>query len=428
MNHPLETEMNLFDFDSLSSVYTHATNHIVSYGKGCTLYTTSGKRLLDFTSGIGVNSTGHSHPKVVAAIKEQAEKLIFTQINCVFNESLGRLCAQLKRVVPAELDTYFFSNSGAEAVEAAVKLAKHATGKANVIVLHGSFHGRTHLAMAMTTSKTVYRLKYPNLPAGIYVAPYPYAYATGRTEEAEASYALAELEKVLATCSAPEETAAIVVEPVLGEGGYIPLAKGYMKGLRELCDRHDILLVADEVQTGFGRTGRCFAHEHDGVTPDIMTMAKGMGSGIPISGLAYRGELGKRWIPGTHGGTYSGGPIAAAAASATIDVILGEKLVENAAARGEQLMAGLRRLQTKYPVIGDVRGRGLMVGLEIMTDDKPDPALLGKILKEVYARDLLLLSCGLRRNVLRWIPPLVVKPEEIDRGLAIFEDALASAC
>ncbi len=419
--------MNFCEFDPLSSVYTHSTNHIVSSGRGCELYTTTGRTLLDFTSGIGVNSTGHCHPKVVAAIKEQAEKLIFTQINCVYNESLGRLCQQLKRVVPAALDTYFFASSGAESVEAAVKLAKHATGKANVVVLHGSFHGRTHLAMAMTTSKTGYRLKYPNLPAGIYVAPYPYAFASGRSEAAEAAYALAEFEKLLNTCTAPEETAAVVVEPVLGEGGYIPLAKGYLKGLREICDRHGILLVVDEVQTGFGRTGKLFSHEYDGVTPDIMTMAKGMGSGLPISGIAYRGELGKKWIAGSHGGTYSGGPIPAAAAAATIDVVLGEKLAHNAAARGKQLVAGLRKLQAKYPVIGDIRGRGLMVGVEIMNDDKPDPDKMRDILKEVYARDLLLLSCGLRRNVLRWIPPLVVTAEEIDRGLGIFAEALEAA-
>jgi 4-aminobutyrate aminotransferase len=419
--------MNLTDYDSLSSVYTHATSHIITSGKGAELTTSEGKTLLDFTSGIGVNSTGHCHPTVVAAIQEQAEKLIFAQINCVLNEPVARLCAQLKRVVPSTLDTFFFSNSGAEAVEASVKLAKHASGKANMIVLHGSFHGRTHLAMAMTTSKTVYRLKYPNLPAGIYVAPFPYAFATGRTEEEETAWALDELEKVLSTQSAPEETAAIIVEPILGEGGYIPVTKGYLQGLRELCDKHDILLIVDEVQTGFGRTGKMFAHEYDGITPDIMTMAKGMGSGQPISGIAYKSELGTRWIKGTHGGTYACNPIACAAAAATIDVLLDENILDNVNARSEQLMNGLRGLQKKFPILGNIRGRGLMVGVELMQDGKPAPELLGKLTQEVYARDLLLLGCGLRKNVIRWIPPLITSEEEIARGLAIFEAALEAA-
>jgi 4-aminobutyrate aminotransferase-like enzyme len=209
--------------------------------------------------------------------------------------------------------------------------------------------------MAMTTSKTAYRIKYPNLPAGIYVAPYPYAFAAGRTEEEEASYALAELEKVLSTQSAPEETAAIVVEPVLGEGGYIPAAKGYLQGLRALCDKYEILMVVDEVQSGFGRSGKFFAHEYDDVTPDIMTMAKGMGSGMPISGIAYKAALGEKWIKGSHGGTYGGNPVAAASASATIDVLIEENLLGNVTARGEQLMTKLRELQKKYPVIGDIR-------------------------------------------------------------------------
>lgn len=415
---------DLTDFENLSTVYSHATDQVVTSGKGCELYTREGKTLLDFTSGIGVNSTGHCHPKIVKAIQAQADTLIFSQVNIVYNEPTAELCRQLKRVVPATLNTYFFSNSGAEAVEASVKLAKHATGKANIIVLHGSFHGRTHLTMAMTTSKTIYRLKYPNLPAGIYVAPFPYAFATGRTEEEETAYALAELEKLLATQTAPEETAAVIVEPVLGEGGYIPVSAGYLKGLRALCDKYEILMIVDEVQTGFGRTGKLFGHQYDDVTPDIMTMAKGMGSGMPISGIAYKSELGKKWITGTHGGTYACNPMAAATAAATVEVILEEELVENASKRGEQLVDGLRKLQVKYPFLGDIRGRGLMIGVELMDGDQPDTALPGKILKEVYARDLLLLSCGLRKNVIRFIPPLIVTAKEIDRGLQIFEEAL----
>lgn len=419
--------MTLTDYDSLSSVCARATNNIIASGKGAELTTVDGRTLLDFTSGIGVNSTGHCHPKVVEAIQKQAEKLIFTQINVVLNEPVARLCAQLKRIAPSALDTFFFSNSGAEAVEASVKLAKHATGKANIIVLHGSFHGRTHLAMAMTTSKSIYRLKYPNLPAGIYVAPYPYAFASGRTEEEETAYAIDELEKVLSTQSPPGETAAIIAEPVLGEGGYIPASKGYLQELRKLCDKYGILLIIDEVQSGFGRTGKMFAHEYDGITPDIMTMAKGLGSGMPISGIAYKSELDEKWIPGTHGGTYCGNPVSCAAACATVDVLLEENILDNVNARSKQLLDGLYKLQNDYEAIANIRGRGLMIGVEFMKDGKPDAELLKKLTKEVYARDLLLLGCGLRHNVVRWIPPLVTTEEQIDRGLAIFKEALEVA-
>ncbi len=412
---------------SLSGVWTHACDHTVVRGEGVRLITDAGKSLLDFTSGIGVNSTGHCHPKVSAAIAEQAQSLLFSQINCARHNKLYELADELKSVVPAHLNKFFYAQSGAEAIEAAVKLAKHAAGKPNIIVMQGSFHGRTHMAMAMTTSKTVYRLKYPNLPSGVYVAPYPYAYASGRTEEEETAYALQALELVLDTQSAPAETAAIFVEPVLGEGGYLPAPPNYLKGLRDICDKHGILLVCDEIQTGFGRTGKMFAHEYDGVKPDIMTMAKGMASGAPISGIAYREELDAKWGKGTHGGTYGGSPLGCAAAISTIQVIKEEGLVENAAARGEQLMAGLKKLQRNYPCIGDVRGRGLMIGMELMDGDKPDTVLPGKLIKEVYARDMMLLTCGIRRNVVRWIPPLVVTEAEIDEGLKIFEEALEAA-
>lgn len=417
-----ETEYNL------SGVWTHICDHTVVRGEGCRLYTDTGTSLLDFTSGIGVNSTGHCHPKVAAAVAAQAQTLLFSQINCARHDKLYELADELKSVVPPHLNKFFYAQSGAEAVEAAVKLSKHATGKPNIIVLQGSFHGRTHMAMAMTTSKTVYRLQYPNLPSGVYVAPYPYAYASGRTEEEETAYALQALEQLLETQTAPQETAAIFVEPVLGEGGYLPAPAGYLKGLREICDTYGILLVCDEIQTGFGRCGTMFAHEYDEVKPDIMTMAKGMASGAPISGIAYREELDSKWGKGTHGGTYGGSPLGCAAAISTIQVIKEEGLVANAFARGAQLTAGLNELAKQYPVIGTVRGRGLMVGMELMDGDTPNTVLPGKLMKEVYARNMMLLTCGLRKNVVRWIPPLVVSSNEIDEGLSIFADALEAVC
>lgn len=419
--------MNAKEFTHPSGVWTHSTNHVVVSGKGSHLTTADGRTILDFTAGIGVNSTGHCHPKVVEAVREQAGKLFFTQINCVWNDKLLELTDTIASVVPKHLDKVFLSNSGAEAIEAAVKLAKHATGRSNVIVMEGSFHGRTHLAMAMTTSKTGYRLKYAPLPAGIYVAPYPYAQALGMTEEQACKFCLDQLELVLHTQTDPTETAAIVVEPIQGEGGYVVPPKGYLEGIRKICDEHGILLVIDEIQSGFCRSGKWFAHLYDGIEPDIMTIAKGMGSGFPISGIVYRSKYDAAWIPGSHGGTYGGGPLAAAASLATIGVMKDENLPENARVQGERLVAGLKNLAKTTSQIGDIRGRGMMIGVEFLDGITPLPKLCSAVLAECYARDLLLISCGIRKNVVRWIPPLVATSADIDEGLSKFSDAVAAA-
>lgn len=414
-------------FENLSSVWTHSTSFVATSGSGCRLTTSEGRTLLDFTSGIGVNSTGHCHPRVVKAIQDQAAKLVFSQINVLWNDRLLELGEAVKGIAPAGLDRFFFSGSGAEAVEAAVKLAKHATGRQNVVVMQGSFHGRTHLAMAMTTSKTGYRLNYGPLPAGVYVAPYPYALALGMSEEEACRFSLEQLDLVLHTQTAPSETAAIVVEPILGEGGYVVPPAGYLAGLRRICDENGILLVVDEIQSGFCRSGKWFAHQHEeGVRADIMTMAKGLGSGFPISGIAYRAELQEKWIPGSHGGTYGGGPLACAAAIATIETMKAESLDRNAAERGAQLLAGLEDIRSRHRLIGQVRGRGLMVGVELLRDGAPAPDAAGPLLSEVQDRDMLLLSCGIRKNVVRWIPPLVSNAADIDEGLGKFEEALAA--
>ncbi len=326
--------------------------------------------------------------------------------------------------MPPGLDSFFFSNSGAEAVEGAVKLCKHATGRTNVIVFNGSFHGRTHLTMAMTTSKTVYRVRYQPLVPGIFVAPYPYAYYYGMDEEQVTDFCLRELKKLLKSQTAPEETACIVIEPVLGEGGYVVPPKRFMVELRALCDETGILLVADEVQSGFGRTGKWFAVEHFGVTPDVMTVAKGIASGLPLSGVFTRRELAARWQPGTHGGTYGGNAVACAAAAATIRAIQEERLLDNAAARGEQLMAGLRKLQAAFPIIGDVRGLGLMIATEFTRDRQPDTNTAKAVNKAAQEAGLLLLTCGTYDNVIRWIPPLVVTERQIQDALEIFAAAL----
>ncbi|WP_322800138.1 aspartate aminotransferase family protein [Thermoflexus sp.] len=411
----------------LSPVWLRIFELEVAHGEGVYLYATDGRRYLDFTSGIGVTNTGHCHPKVVAAIQEQAARLLHGQINIVIHRPVLELVEELLTIVPAPLDTFFFANSGAEAVEAAVKLARYATGRPNIIVFQGSFHGRTHMAMALTTSKTIYRAGYQPLPAGVYVAPYPYAYRYGWDEETTLRFCLRELDLLLKSQTAPEETAAILVEPILGEGGYVVPPRGFLTALRERCDHYGILLIADEVQTGFGRTGRFFAVEHEGVAPDILIMAKGIASGLPLSGIAARADLMARWKPGAHGGTFGANAVACAAAVATIRVMKEEKLPENAAARGTELLEGLRRLAPRFPAIGDVRGRGLMVGVEFTRNGEPDTALAKAVQAACFRRGLLLLTCGTYDNVIRWIPPLIVTAGQIQEGLHIFEEALGEA-
>lgn len=413
----------------LSPVWTHLSEIAVERAEGCYMYDADGRQYLDFTSGIGVTNTGHCHPRVVRAIQEQAAKLLHGQANVVFSPSLIRLVEELRSVVPDHLDGFFFSNSGAEAVEGAVKLARQITGRTNVIVFQGSFHGRTSQTMAMTTSKTIYRVGYQPLAAGVFVAPFPYSYRYGWDEETTTDFCLNELEYLLLSQTAPRETAAVVIEPVLGEGGYVVPPARFMRGLREICDRHELLLIADEVQSGFGRTGRFFAMEHFEIQPDILIMAKGLASGMPMSGIAAPLELMRRWIPGSHGGTYGGNPVAAAAAAATVQVIRDEGLVANAANRGRQLMDGLEELQSRYPVIGEVRGLGLMVGVELSEPNshKPFPEIAKSIQNACLERDLLLLTCGTYGNVIRWIPPLIATEQQINDGLTIFEAATAEA-
>lgn len=419
--------MNHSQPDHLSPVWTHLTQIQPVRAEGIYLYDAADERTIDFTSGIGVTNTGHCHPRIVQAIQTQAAQLIFGQANIVIAPVVVELAEALNTITPPPIDRFFLSNSGAEAVEAAVKLARHATGKRNVIVFQGSFHGRTAQTMAMTTAKTIYRHDYQPLPGGVFVAPFPYYYGTGVDAADATRLCLQQLELLLMGQSAPEETAAMIIEPVLGEGGYIPAPPAFLQGLRDICDAHGILLILDEVQTGFGRTGKFFALEHAGIEPDILVMAKGLGSGMPISGIGARYDLMARWKPGSHGGTYGGGnAVAAAAALETIRVIQDEKLVENAAMMGTHLSEGLRRLQAQQPLIGDVRGPGLMVGTEFTTPDgAPDKATTRAVQQACLKRKLLLLTCGTYENIIRWIPPLVVNRDQIDAGLAIFEAALA---
>jgi 4-aminobutyrate aminotransferase len=412
----------------LSPLLKQATPVLAARGEGVYLYDEDSRRYLDFTAGIGVTSTGHCHPRVVEAAQRQVATLIHGQYTTVLHRPLLTLADRLGEVLPPELDSVFFVNSGSEAVEAALRLARHATGRPNLVVFHGSFHGRTLGAASMTTSGTKFRAGFAPLMAGVVIAPFPFAYRYRWDERTATEFALRELDYLLATVSAPDETAAFVVEPVLGEGGYVPATNAFLTGLRERADRHGILLVADEIQTGYGRTGRFWGHEHFGIRPDILVTAKGLASGFPLSGIAAARELMARGWTGSQGGTYGGNAVACAAALATLHVIQEENLVENARVRGAQLQDGLRKVAADNPVIGDVRGLGLMVGSEFTTSDgRPDTAMAARAQRAAADRGLLLLTCGAWSNVVRMIPPLVVNAEQVDEAVAIWAGSVRAA-
>jgi len=412
----------------VSPVWSRSTNLIATHGEGCYLYDPEGTAYLDFTSGIGVTNLGHCHPNVVEAVRRQAGQLLHGQANIVWHEAMLELVAELLSLTPPSLNRFFFSNSGAEAVEGALKLARMATGRTNIIVFQGGFHGRTIGTMSLTTSKTIYRGHYQPLMAGVFVTPYPYAFRYGWDPEQTSRWCLDELRFLLATQTAPEETVGVIVEPVLGEGGYVVPPRDFLQGVRQICDEFDLLLIVDEIQSGIGRTGHWFAHEHFNVMPDIMTLAKGLASGLPLSAVVASGELMDQWKPGSHGGTFGGNAVACAAANATLQTMKQENVLFNTEARGEELMKGLRDLQQNHPRIGDVRGLGLMVGVEFRNEEgSPDESFTKKVLKGCYDHRLLLLSCGPWNNTIRFIPPLIVSKSQIDDALDIFEMALKSA-
>ncbi|MFC9981345.1 aspartate aminotransferase family protein [Gordonia sp. NPDC127522] len=418
---------------SLSPALKQATPVVVDTAAGSWIRGTDGRDYLDFTTGIGVTSTGHCHPHVVAAAQAQCAKIIHAQYTTVMHTPLLELTARLGAVLPVGLDSVFYANSGSEAVEAAVRLARMATAKPNIIVFQGGFHGRTVAAASLTTAGTRFSAGFSPLMSGVHMAPFPYAYRYGLDTDTAVDFALRELDYLLQSRVAPNDTAAFLIEPVLGDGGYLPTPPRFLQGLRERADRHGILLVLDEVQAGFGRTGRFWGHQHAaGLTPDILITAKGLASGFPISAIAAPTELMSKAWPGSQGGTYGGNAVAAAAAIATLDVIESEGLVENARVRGEQLLAGLQQVCSPFSGVGDVRGLGLMAGIEFITTDAagnttPDAAAALAVQQATTTQGLLSLTCGPSANVVRLIPALVVTAEEIDLGVARFGAALAAA-
>jgi 4-aminobutyrate aminotransferase len=414
----------------LSPVLAHYTNIEIEKGKGVYLFDFEGKKYLDFASGIATNSTGHCHPHVISAAINQTKKLIHACTGIVYYESNVALAEKLAKLLPEKNWMSFFCQSGTEAVEAAIKLAKYTTGKQSIIAFKGGFHGRTLGSLSLTTSKQKYRQGYEPLLPNIFFAPYAYCYRCKFNKNTQncSFECLEETEKLIKKAGA-KKIAAMIVEPIQGEGGYIVPPKEFIKGLRVLCNKYNLLLVFDEVQTGIGRTGKMFAFEHFGVVPDIICLAKGIASGFPLGAVIAPPELMKKWSPGAHGGTLSGNPVSCAAGFATLEVIEKEKLLQNSAQQGKMIKNHLIKLQKKSTFIGDVRGLGLMVAVEFIKDSKktPNPEIVKKIRKKCLENGLILISCGTHDQVIRFVPPLIVEKEHLEETLKIFESSLANS-
>lgn len=406
----------------------HAFPLVAARAEGSRIFDPDGRSFLDFTSGIAVLSTGHRHPRVLEAVRDQLEKVVHTCSVVAYHEVLVDLAEELLATAPG-MGMVFFGNSGAEGVEAALKLAMYVTGRPAFLAFRGGFHGRTAGALGVTSSKASFRKGYGAYLPHVQFVSYPYPFRSPHPRERVVEAVLAEMEEVFATSLPPEEVAAVVVEPVLGEGGYVPAPPGFLRELRELTRRHGILLIADEVQTGVGRTGRWWAVEHEGVEPDIMVAAKGLASGFPLGACMGRADLMEAWPPGAHGTTFGGNPISAAAALATLRVVKEEGLLENAARLGGLLLQELGRATGRDPGVGEVRGLGLMVGVELVKPGgkEPDPERTERVQKEAFRRGLLLLTCGPYRNVLRFVPPLTVREAEIAEAVGIFAEALEAS-
>lgn len=402
----------------VSDVWAKTTDLRVVSGHGCRVVDADGVEYLDFTAGIAAASTGHCHPRVVQAISDQAARFVHAQQNVYTHDLLEPLAERLDEITPPQIDTFFFANTSDEAIEVAVKVAKKATGRHSIVVLDGAFHGRTNLTMAMSTSRAIDRAGYGPFPPGIFVAPFPDPHASD--QEAEISGALRGLDRLFQTQVVPGEIAAIVVEPVISERGYIPTPTSFVSGLAERCREHGILLIADETQSGFGRTGKMFAIEALDVEPDMLCMAKGIASGFPFAALGMRRALDESWPTGSQGGSSNGNPIGCAAALATIDVLTEPGFLDNVHARGNQLIDALREMQQLDPALRYVRGRGLMVATEFDTAERA-AAIVEHCLRE---HRVILMSAGTRNRTIRWMPPLVVTASETSEATDAFASAI----
>jgi 4-aminobutyrate aminotransferase len=405
---------------------------VIDHGKGSEVWDVDGNRYIDFAAGIAVTSTGHSHPKVVKAIKEQADLFLHMSGTDFYYPQQIELAEKLAEIAPMSGEKgIFFTNSGAESVEAALKLALHQTGRPHFIAFYGAFHGRTMGALSFTASKPIQRTGFSPFTSEVTHVPYsnPYRCPHHREEsECKKNCICVDYieETVLKTKLSPTQVAAIIVEPIQGEGGYIFPEDSFLPRLRELCDKHGILLIADEIQTGIGRTGKWFAVEHWGVEPDIVCVAKGLASGMPLGAIIARSDI-MKWGPGTHANTFGGNPLSCVAALATIELIE-EEFMQNATQMGEVFIDELKKIQKRHPSIVRVEGKGLMVVAELAKDPvskDPDPELQDEVIQRAFKKGVLLLGCG--TSAVRFVPPLNISKELVEEGLAIFEDALGEA-
>ncbi|WP_324046790.1 4-aminobutyrate--2-oxoglutarate transaminase [Aeromonas caviae] len=390
------------------------------------LWDVEGNRYIDFASGIAVLNTGHNHPKVVAAVREQLEKFSHTCFQVTPYPGYIELAEKLNALVPGPTPKRtLFLSTGAEAVENAIKIARAHTGRSGTIAFKGGFHGRTMMGMALTGKVVPYKTGFGPFPGEVYHLPFPADYLGVSEDDA-----LAALDLCFSADIEPTRVAAIIIEPVQGEGGFYPASTSFMQRLRQVCDQHGILLICDEIQTGFCRTGKTFATEYSGVEPDIMTLAKSLAGGFPLSAVVGKSEVMNAAKPGGLGGTYAGSPIACAAALAVLEVIEEERLNQKALAQGEQIKARLHQLATRFDCIGNIRGPGAMVAMELVKEgdaERPDPDLTKRLVAEAGKRGLVLLACGVRGNVIRFLAPLTAPAAIVDEGLDLLEQALSAS-
>ena len=410
-----------------STIYRY-TDIAFNRGAGVYLYDLEGREYLDFVSGIATMNVGHCHADVVEAICEQANILIHGACHIGYMEPYVAMVEALKAIAPGELKNGkgILVNSGSEAVETGIKLARYVTNRPMVLAFMDSFHGRSMGALALTASNTLFRRNLSSLLTGVYHTPYPYCFRCPLKHESPDTCGMACLnlvEKALTTVVPPEDLAAIIVEPIAGEGGYIVPPDWFLKGIREICNRYNILLIADEVQTGLGRTGKMYAVNHWDVVPDIICMAKALGGGLPLGAMLARGDLVDEWPPAAQGTTFGGNPLACRAGLATLKIIEEENLLANALEMGDYIQNRLRSIQSELPIIGDVRGKGLMVAAELVNaDGSPATEIIKDIIKEMGDHGIVLTKCG--ASAIRFAPPLIIQQDQVERGISIIIDVL----